>query len=100
MAVMHEIKFKSEKISNKSKKNKIKMEVENRINKTRQNFPQRQNTEKNCYFCGAGKPMLNNCEIRDMISRYQWFDRKIDVHIHHRKAAHKDNEKQWKETQM
>ena len=37
-------------------------------------FAQTHKHEKKCYCCGSGTHMLNNCEIRDTITIYQWFD--------------------------
>ena len=37
--------------------------------------------------------MLNNCDIRDAISRDQWFDITVDVHSRHQQSAYKGDEK-------
>ena len=44
--------------------------------------------------------MLNNFEIRDTISIYQWFDRTVNLHIRHQQALDKWGEKKWKVAQM
>ena len=44
--------------------------------------------------------MLNNFEIRDTISIYQWFDRTVNLHIRHQQALDKWDEKKWKVAQM
>ena len=36
--------------------------------------------------------MLNNCDIRNIIARYQWFNRTVNVHSHHQQAAYKWDE--------
>ena len=36
--------------------------------------------------------MLNNCDIRNIISRYQWFYRKVNVQSHHQQASDKGYE--------
>ena len=49
---------------------------------------------KNCYFCGSGMHLLNNCVSRYTIEIDQWFDRKRNVHSHHQQAT----EKRYKQT--
>ena len=36
--------------------------------------------------------MLNNCDIRNTIARYQWFNRTVNVQSHHQQAAYKWDE--------
>ena len=36
--------------------------------------------------------MLNNCDIKDTIARYQWFDRTYNVQSHHQQEKDKGNE--------
>ena len=36
--------------------------------------------------------MLNNCEIKYTIARYQWFDRTENVQSHHRQSKDKGDE--------
>ena len=47
---------------------------------------------KKCYCYGSEKHMLNSCEIRYRIARYQRFDRTVNVHSHHQQAAYKGDE--------
>ena len=42
-----------------------------------------------CYCSGSVTHMLNNCEIKDMITRYQWLDRTGYVKIHHQQVKYK-----------
>ena len=37
--------------------------------------------------------MLNNFEIRDTISIYQWFDRTVNVHSHNQQTSYKGYDK-------
>ena len=37
--------------------------------------------------------MLNNCDIKDTIASYQWFDRTENVKIHHRQEKEKGDKK-------
>ena len=36
--------------------------------------------------------MLNNCDIRDTIEIYQWFDRIVNVQSNHQKEAEKGDQ--------
>ena len=33
--------------------------------------------------------MVDNCEIKDTVAIYQWFNRIVNVHSHHQQAAYK-----------
>ena len=45
--------------------------------------------------------MFNNCEPRDTISRYQWFDRAGILHTHNQKSADKgDEQTAWSDTDV
>ena len=83
MDVMRKMQFKSNNDNETlTHINKITMEVMIYINKLRQLFHKRRNI-KNCYYCGSGTNMLNNCDIKETISRYHGFDKTGNVQSHH-----------------
>ena len=69
-------------------KNRLKMEM---VKKIIELYEVRTNSEpqKKCYLCVSGTHKLNNCEIRNTIARYQWFDRTWNMYSHQQQAAHK-----------
>ena len=90
--IMHKVKFKSEHNNEKSNTQKQnKMEVVSKVNRVKRVFHKHRNM-KNCYFCGSGTHILNNWEIKDTKSRYQWFDKTGNVQIHHQQAEYKGSE--------
>ena len=56
-------------------------------------FAKTHNHEKKWYCCGSGTYVWNNCDIKDMIARDQWFDSTVYVHSHCQKSSYKEDEK-------
>ena len=71
---------------------RIEMDVVNEINRMGRFLQELITMKKKCYCCGSGTHVLNNCDIRDAISRDQWFDITVDLHIRHQQSAYKEDE--------
>ena len=64
------------------------MEVVSKINKMIPVFHKQRNIKK-CHFCGSGKHILNNFEIRYMMEINQCLGMTVNVHSNHQHTEDK-----------